>query len=100
LSAFSAEPRKEWHHCRTQTAVAIERNHQRECEPGSSVKGYEKGGAIGCFGAFTRPEIFRSNLADLKEATSLLSIPVLRKDFIVDEYQIHEAKAYGAAIIY
>jgi indole-3-glycerol phosphate synthase len=62
------------------------------------VKGYEEGGAS-AVSVLTDQKYFGGNLADLKEATSLLSIPVLRKDFIVDEYQIHEAKAYGAAII-
>lgn len=62
------------------------------------VKGYEEGGAS-AVSVLTDQKYFGGNLADLKEATSLLSIPVLRKEFIVDEYQIHEAKAYGAAII-
>jgi len=62
------------------------------------VKGYEEGGAS-AVSVLTDQKYFGGNLADLKEATRLLSIPVLRKDFIVDEYQIHEAKAYGAAII-
>jgi len=62
------------------------------------VKGYELAGAS-AVSVLTDQKYFGGNLTDLKEATSLLSIPVLRKDFIVDEYQIHEAKAYGAAII-
>jgi indole-3-glycerol phosphate synthase len=62
------------------------------------VKGYEEGGAS-AISVLTDQKYFGGTLADLKEATSLLSIPVLRKEFIVDEYQIHEAKAYGAAII-
>jgi indole-3-glycerol phosphate synthase len=62
------------------------------------VKGYEDGGAS-AISVLTDQKYFGGNLNDLKEATSLLSIPVLRKEFIVDEYQIHEAKAYGASII-
>lgn len=62
------------------------------------VKGYEEGGAS-AVSVLTDQKYFGGNLNDLKEATNLLSIPVLRKEFIVDEYQIHEAKAYGAAII-
>ncbi|HOO85354.1 MAG TPA: indole-3-glycerol phosphate synthase TrpC [Prolixibacteraceae bacterium] len=62
------------------------------------VKGYEDGGAS-AVSVLTDQKYFGGTLADLKEATSLISIPVLRKEFIVDEYQIHEAKAYGAAII-
>jgi indole-3-glycerol phosphate synthase len=62
------------------------------------VKGYELAGAS-AVSVLTDQKYFGGNLSDLKAATELLSIPVLRKDFIVDEYQIHEAKAYGAAII-
>lgn len=62
------------------------------------VTGYEQGGAS-AVSVLTDQKYFGGNLADLQEATHLLSVPVLRKDFIIDEYQIHEAKAYGAAII-
>ena len=47
----------------------------------------------------TDEEFFGGSLDDLSEAASLLEIPVLRKDFIIDEYQLVESKAYGADII-
>jgi indole-3-glycerol phosphate synthase len=62
------------------------------------VLGYQNAGAS-AVSVLTDQKYFGGTLADLKAATELLSIPVLRKEFIVDEYQIHEAKAYGAAII-
>jgi indole-3-glycerol phosphate synthase len=62
------------------------------------VMGYEIGGAS-AVSVLTDTKYFGGTLADLKAATDILSIPVLRKDFIINEYQIHEAKAYGAAII-
>ncbi|MFA9388994.1 MAG: indole-3-glycerol phosphate synthase TrpC [Prolixibacteraceae bacterium] len=62
------------------------------------VTAYEKAG-VSAVSVLTDSFYFGGSLEDLKEATSLLSIPVLRKDFIIDEYQIHEAKANGAAII-
>jgi indole-3-glycerol phosphate synthase len=62
------------------------------------VMSYEIGGAS-AVSVLTDQKYFGGTLADLKAATNILSIPVLRKDFIIDEYQIHEAKAYGAAII-
>ena len=62
------------------------------------VLGYQNAGAS-AISVLTDEKYFGGTLADLKQATTLLSVPVLRKDFIVDEYQIHEAKAYGAAII-
>ena len=62
------------------------------------VTGYEKAGAS-AVSVLTDSKYFGGNLEDLKEATQLLNIPVLRKDFMVDEYQIYEAKANGAAAI-
>jgi indole-3-glycerol phosphate synthase len=62
------------------------------------VKGYEQAGAS-AISVLTDEKYFGGTLSDLKAASKLVNIPVLRKDFIVDEYQIHEAKAYGAAVI-
>jgi indole-3-glycerol phosphate synthase len=62
------------------------------------VKGYEKAGAsaISCL---TDELFFGGTLDDLVKAREELHIPILRKDFMVDIYQIHEAKAYGADAI-
>ncbi len=59
------------------------------------VKGYELAGvsAISCL---TDEPFFGGTLQDLLDARSYINIPILRKDFMVDLYQIHEAKAYGA----
>ncbi|MBN1925131.1 MAG: indole-3-glycerol phosphate synthase TrpC [Prolixibacteraceae bacterium] len=62
------------------------------------VSAYESGGASG-ISVLTDNKYFGGSLDDLQRATSLLNIPVLRKDFIIDGYQVHEAKAYGAAVI-
>lgn len=62
------------------------------------VKGYENAGAS-AISVLTDKKYFGGTLSDLQAASKLVNIPVLRKDFIVDEYQIHEAKAYGAAVI-
>ncbi|AGC75724.1 indole-3-glycerol phosphate synthase [Nonlabens dokdonensis] len=62
------------------------------------VKGYEAAGAsaISCL---TDEPFFGGTLQDLLEARKSVNIPILRKDFIIDLYQIHEAKAYGADAI-
>jgi indole-3-glycerol phosphate synthase len=62
------------------------------------VFGYENAGAS-AISVLTDGSYFGGSLSDLKKVTEIIRIPVLRKDFIIDEYQIHEAKAHGAAVI-
>lgn len=59
---------------------------------------YEKGGASAC-SILTDHDFFGGSESDLREARSLVSLPLLRKDFIIDEYQIYEAREMGADII-
>jgi indole-3-glycerol phosphate synthase len=47
----------------------------------------------------TEGDYFRGSLDDLRAAADATDLPLLRKDFIVDSYQIHEARAYGASAI-
>jgi len=47
----------------------------------------------------TEEDHFLGSLADLATATATTELPVLRKDFIIDEYQVYEAWAYGASAI-
>jgi len=56
---------------------------------------YEEAGAH-AISVLTEPEYFKGSDIYLKEISELVSIPVLRKDFIVDEYQIYESKLIGA----
>ena len=62
------------------------------------VKGYESAGACG-ISVLTDGKYFGGSLDDLLLARAAVAIPLLRKEFIVDEYQILEAKAYGADLI-
>lgn len=62
------------------------------------VKGYQDAGAS-AVSVLTDAGFFSGSLADLSAAREVLTIPLLRKEFIVDPYQIAEAKAYGADII-
>jgi len=59
---------------------------------------YQKAGAS-AISILTDDEFFGGSDQDLIDARAHLSIPILRKDFIIDAYQIHEAKALGADLI-
>lgn len=62
------------------------------------VKGYENAGACG-ISVLTDGKYFGGSLDDLLLARASVNIPLLRKEFIVDAYQILEAKAFGADLI-
>jgi indole-3-glycerol phosphate synthase len=62
------------------------------------VKGYQDAGAS-AISVLTDQDYFKGHLNDLVAAREVLQIPLLRKEFIVDPYQITEAKAYGADVI-
>lgn len=62
------------------------------------VQGYEMAGVSG-ISVLTDAKYFGGSLEDLLLARASVSLPILRKDFILDEYQIIEAKANGADVI-
>ena len=62
------------------------------------AKSYEKFGASG-ISILTDSEFFGGKLEDILKVRNEISIPILRKDFMIDEYQFHEAKANGADVI-
>lgn len=62
------------------------------------AKGYEQAGVCG-MSVLTDTRYFGGNLEDLLLARASCKFPLLRKDFIIDAYQILEAKAYGADVI-
>ncbi len=66
--------------------------------PGDIAIGYEKSGATG-ISILTDKRFFKGRKNDLIITRGETSLPVLRKDFIVDEYQIIESKAFGADVI-
>lgn len=59
------------------------------------VQMYETAGAAAC-SILTEPEFFGGSLNDLRQARAACSLPLLRKDFIIDEYQLVEARLAGA----
>ena len=67
-------------------------------KPAEIAQSYEKYGAA-CLSVLTDEDYFQGCNAYLQEARSACSIPVLRKDFTIDPYQIYEARAIGADAI-
>ncbi len=59
------------------------------------VSAYERGGAA-AVSVLTEEAHFGGSLADLREARAATELPLLRKDFTIDRYQLYEAKAAGA----
>ena len=62
------------------------------------AKEYEMAGAA-AISVLTEPDFFKGDKKYLQEIASTVKIPVLRKDFIIDEYQISQAKVWGASAI-
>ena len=62
------------------------------------AKEYEVAGAA-AISVLTEPDFFKGDKKYLQEIASTVKIPVLRKDFIIDDYQIYQAKLWGASAI-
>ena len=67
-------------------------------DPADLARAYQSGGAR-VISVLTEERRFKGSLADLDAVRAAVSIPVLRKDFIVRPYQIHEARAHGADML-
>ena len=67
-------------------------------DPAALASAYERGGAA-VISVLTEERRFKGTLADLDAVRAAVGIPVLRKDFTVDEYQIWEARAHGADLV-
>lgn len=68
---------------------------REDLEPMAVAAGYEMAGAA-ALSILTEPEFFGGDLDHLKQARAATAIPALRKDFIVDRYQVWEARGTGA----
>jgi indole-3-glycerol phosphate synthase len=62
------------------------------------VRSYEVGGAVG-ISVLTEEDYFAGSLEDLRTVKRTADLPVLRKDFVFDEYQVYESAAAGADAI-
>ncbi|HWH00534.1 MAG TPA: indole-3-glycerol phosphate synthase TrpC [Pilimelia sp.] len=67
-------------------------------DPAELAVEYAAGGAR-CVSVLTEGRWFGGSLADLAAVRAAVDIPVLRKDFVVSSYQVHEARAHGADLV-
>lgn len=67
-------------------------------DPAALARAYQSGGAS-AISVLTEARRFSGSLEDLAAVRKAVSIPVLRKDFMVDQYQFYEARAYGTDLV-
>jgi indole-3-glycerol phosphate synthase len=108
LAGHDRPARRSFRDALARPGLAIIAEHKRrspsagDIRPGSNVaeiaRAYEAGGAA-AMSVLTEEHNFGGSLDDLRAAAAACSLPLLRKDFIFDRYQLHEAAVVGASAV-
>jgi indole-3-glycerol phosphate synthase len=69
-----------------------------DCDPVSIARQYAAAG-VQALSVLTEEDYFAGSLQNLADARAVMSVPILRKDFLTEPYQVYEARAYGADCI-
>lgn len=67
-------------------------------DPGRQARAYEDGGAV-ALSVLTEPDFFHGSAEDLRAARQATSLPVIRKDFLLEDWEIPQSRSWGADAI-
>jgi indole-3-glycerol phosphate synthase len=81
------------------TPMGIVAEHKRRSPSKPQIKLQSRAAGVAAMSVLTNAQYFGGSLEDLLLSRAGCNLPLLRKEFIIDAYQIHEAKAYGADAI-
>ena len=92
----AAPPGRLQRHRRVQAPLAVAGRARGRLRPGARLRAPSQAGGAAAISVLTEPTFFDGALAHLQAVRAAVDVPLLRKDFVVDEYQLLEARAAGA----